>query len=585
MRPTIGRWHTRYRVAGAGGNGAARLESGVRERVAESYAAAVEQVFGEDPAVYVLRSVRTELTVVNPSASDERAIAQAWGERTCAAVVRTVLRHGDDASQVMRFDNTAAFIAQWIADLLDGVAWERWYYGAFRPYRGMRVEDAIRAVLLEHREHLAAILRRLAKTKRLPMLLPVLSPDSVRELWQVAVRGEARDEATSEQFRLFVRAAIEVVSALEIWSGEPRAVAEIFAAYEATAPHAPDWKQPRALAEAVFAVVAFLERRGFVRIERTALTAPRWREVVEALEWLDREWLASAIEAWLREEPAPVPAAARPATPTALQQRIVSVLRRLVENGTATLPDRGKYATPRNAFALFAALASEEPLLAEHPAAPAAIESFLKTLEFAQVTATVAPRSTERTLIESAFAGVFVLSRALLETRLTQLANVFGLPVPSLLLALAAEWGADARDAGIVHWSGSDGEVEPLDPALCERLREEVVQLMHDRAAFAPSLAPDENDTEPPLAAIARHLVRLWAHWLPGLGQSSVPWLLQQFILRRGVLRVNGGELAISLAPAPLDVVLEMAGYLAPIASVPWLGDRRVTFAIDRSLA
>jgi hypothetical protein len=111
-----------------------------------------------------------------------------------------------------------------------------------------------------------------------------------------------------------------------------------------------------------------------------------------------------------------------------------------------------------------------------------------------------------------------------------------------------------------------------------ELLRGEVLRLMRDRAAFAPSLMPGENDT------IAASVLRLWAHWLPGIAQSSDAFLLRQFLPRRGVVRANDKTVAVSLAPAPLDVVLEMAGYLAPIVAVPWLGDRRMTFAVDRSL-
>ncbi len=102
---------------------------------------------------------------------------------------------------------------------------------------------------------------------------------------------------------------------------------------------------------------------------------------------------------------------------------------------------------------------------------------------------------------------------------------------------------------------------------------------MRDRAAFAPSLEPAED------ASIATCLLKLWTHWLPRLSQSSSEWVLEQFILRRGVLRVSDGAIDVALAPMPLDIILEMAGYLSPITAVPWLGDRRVTFTIDRSLA
>jgi len=41
-------------------------------------------------------------------------------------------------------------------------------------------------------------------------------------------------------------------------------------------------------------------------------------------------------------------------------------------------------------------------------------------------------------------------------------------------------------------------------------------------------------------------------------------------------------EIFVHLEPAPLDVVLEMAGYLATIERVAWLGDRSVRFSLLR---
>ena len=570
MRPTIGRWHTRYRVAGGAGTGAVRLENGVRERVAESYAAALEQVFGDDPAVYVLRRVQTELTVVNPSMADEPAIARVWGHRACAEVVRTVMRHGDDASLVMRFDDTAAFVAQWIADLLDGVAWDRWYYGAFAAYRGLSVEEAIRRALIDYRLHLPAILRRVP----VPLLLSRLPPDVAREVWQVAVRGETRDEVVSgEQFRLFVRTAFEIADALDAWIVERPVLDEVLTAYRATSPVLPDWKQPRALAEAVFAVLAFLERRAFVRIVSFSALP------LASLEWLDVEWLSASLEAWARGTSPEVIASRTPAL-TALQQRILFVLRSLVP--TIALPD-GLTFTERNALAVFAALAAAEPLLAAHAATAAPmIERVLADVSGGaagfsppEAGGLKARRSTSTQTITSAYAGIFLLTRAILEARVAQLAEAYGIHVPTLLRQLANEWACDPEDAGVIFWSGSEKEEEIQS----EALRQEVLRFMRDRAAFAPSLDPADD------ASIATCLVRLWTAWLPRLGHSSVEWVLGQFILRRGVIRVDEDAIEVALAPAPLDVVLEMAGYLAPIAGVPWLGDRRVAFVIDRSLA
>jgi hypothetical protein len=571
---TIAHWRTRYRVA-AGGAAVERLERAVRERAAESYAAALEEVFGADPAVYVLRRVETELTLVN--AADEMSVARKWGERTCAAVVRTVMRHGDDPSLVMRFEDTSAYIAQWIADLLDGVAWERWYYSAFARYRSLSVDGAVRAVLLENREHLAAILRRLGVRRRLPALLSRVSRQSARELWHTAMPPEART-ASREELRVFVRTAFAIADALELWRDGIRPnEGNEFDAYCATSPRPSDWKETHALAEAVFAVMLFLQRRELVGVTGTVAPPARVQDAVATFEWFDRTWLSAAVEAWLRgaagaDEFTP----ARPPELTALQRRIVDVLQKLLASGAVTLPD-AEPASERNALALFGALATAEPLLAAHAAAPAAIDWVLQ-----QRTATSSASGTGARIarargesIESAFAGLFLLTRVVVETRLVQLADAYGENVADVLLGLAEEWECDVEDPGVLLWSGG----APRQPAHAPALHAEIVRLMRDRAAFAPSLMPDEA------ATTGVHLMRLWAHWLPGLGHSSAPWLLRQFILRGGVVTIDDAQIAVALRPAPLDVVLELAHYLDPISAVPWLGDRRVTFTIDRSLA
>lgn len=75
-------------------------------------------------------------------------------------------------------------------------------------------------------------------------------------------------------------------------------------------------------------------------------------------------------------------------------------------------------------------------------------------------------------------------------------------------------------------------------------------------------------------------LLRGWAHWLPGVAGSSALFLLQRSVRRGGSVRISEQRIDVELAPAPLDVVLQMAGYLAPIGQVEWLGGRSVVFTL-----
>jgi hypothetical protein len=87
-----------------------------------------------------------------------------------------------------------------------------------------------------------------------------------------------------------------------------------------------------------------------------------------------------------------------------------------------------------------------------------------------------------------------------------------------------------------------------------------------------------DSDLTTGLLAIA--LLRMWARWLPQLADSSAPYLLRNFIHRAGRVQVSPGVISVAMEPRPLDVVLEMAGYLADLERVPWLGDRSLRFEI-----
>src|SRR5688572_27229039 len=120
MQPYIGRWHCRYRLSGHQPDAAVaagRLERAVRSRSLDTYADAVDQIFDHASTVCVVRHVRQRMTLSASMQQDELTLARTWGERTCAAVVRTIAAHGDDASHVARFADTADYVAHFLADL------------------------------------------------------------------------------------------------------------------------------------------------------------------------------------------------------------------------------------------------------------------------------------------------------------------------------------------------------------------------------------------------------------------------------------------------------------------------------------
>jgi hypothetical protein len=202
----------------------------------------------------------------------------------------------------------------------------------------------------------------------------------------------------------------------------------------------------------------------------------------------------------------------------------------------------------------------------------------------------------------TAAGGLFLLTRALIDVRLHALVREAGVPFDGLKAALAA-WWLDLSapfDAGAALWMGATSSSEPLTlDASADGLRSleaALLDVLQDQRAF-DALPPDETiDPEPgafvapgmpgeirqAIARIGWMLLRAWSRWLPGVGQSQRPFLVRNCLRRGARLRVTTTAIAVELDPAPLDIVLEMAGYLRPIERVSWLDDRTITFSVRR---
>jgi hypothetical protein len=78
-------------------------------------------------------------------------------------------------------------------------------------------------------------------------------------------------------------------------------------------------------------------------------------------------------------------------------------------------------------------------------------------------------------------------------------------------------------------------------------------------------------------------LVKMWARWLRGFSTSSSAFLIDNFIRRPGRIYDQKDVIVIEFERRSLDVVIEMAGYLADLERVPWLPGKRIKFALRGS--
>ncbi len=210
--------------------------------------------------------------------------------------------------------------------------------------------------------------------------------------------------------------------------------------------------------------------------------------------------------------------------------------------------------------------------------------------------------------IQTACAGLFLLLRGVLGIRLSAACYAAGFAVPPLLAALAmrfaggAVWRNGALDPAIALFSGWEGTIPELRqawsavmPADHERFQFALFQIMqsqripnYDEEPRADALASltagalELPETDPAVARTACCVLRAWARWLRGFADSTVPFLLKNFIRRPGVLVWRDTHVTVRLAPSPFDIVLEMAGYFDPIPLTPGLVPVGVSFQRSR---
>lgn len=299
MVTRVGHVHIRYRVRN--GSSSAALAVPVLTRVARERLHKVcdqyfSETFEQDPTVYVIRNVTTRVAVVASSINLESQLAERWGQRLCASVVRAVAARNDDGNLV-RFENQAEFVAQFLSDLSKETAWEKWYYGAFRTYRQFSKRDAVVAICRDNQEWVWDIMCRLRRLRRFEPILLLLGHDGQHDLWQLC-GGRDRQEPSTDQFRLFVRTACALLDAMTWWKGTSPPEEALLEAYVRTQPPVPQWSTAETLADAVADVVRWLVRQDVVRaniIMDTEERALMIREASAHCEWLDGERLVHMV--------------------------------------------------------------------------------------------------------------------------------------------------------------------------------------------------------------------------------------------------------------------------------------------------
>ena len=570
MNGRVGELRCRYRLVGDRQPAAAttrRLDTLVRDEVAPALAAALERELGDDPAVYVLRHVTTAAAWHQAQIRSPAELGRHLGERLAGSVLHAIA-DPDDAANLIRFDDQAGYVAHFLADLLDGVAWDRWYYGAFAHLRTLGTAGAAGRVLHEHRDQLPAILADLRRRDQLERLLAVLDQQTMRLLWPHGAAAADRDRA-----RPLLEAAFRLADRLDLWAGQRPDPGPLLEAFLAGRPLPASWRDRADLTAAVADAVRLLAGRGHLRSLPGVLgdggKATLERALAE-LDWLDtgllRRELAELLMAGTDEDRG-LPNRST-GGPTARQRQLLLDLA-AVARGDGPRLDPDRLDSPANALRLLAALVAAFPRWSDDAIAGGLLGHLLAAADrlgrsrapglavdrlgcgdaagavltlppderapaapsFAVLARLGAPGAEAAALltgagrlawpagpaadgIQTGCAGTYLLLRAAMDVRLPTLAASVGYPdAGTVLLTLALRWAGpagssqDRADPGLGILGGHDGAV-PL-----QTLRQRWAATPPERhhrwqetllAALGQPTPPDPAEHEEALAAL-RH--------------------------------------------------------------------------------
>jgi hypothetical protein len=263
MDGRIGRLHCRYQVISTKNVASAltaRLDSLVQERMAETVTEALDQVLGDDQTVYVLRQVQSRMALHVDSSATDGQLARRWGEHLAGAVLRGIAGDSNDSTNLIRFIDQADYVAHFVADLLQGRAWDCWFYGSFGGLRSRSMRDALRHVLLDNRDHLPAILSYLQRYGTLDRLLADLDIGTLRLLWSDGLGAYIHPDP--ETIRPLFAHALRLMDRVNLWTRRSASHEALFHSYLAHRPAPADWGDRRGLTVAFLDIVRFLAHQG-----------------------------------------------------------------------------------------------------------------------------------------------------------------------------------------------------------------------------------------------------------------------------------------------------------------------------------
>ncbi|WP_028066663.1 hypothetical protein [Solirubrobacter soli] len=523
-----------------------RLDRVLEGRLGDELAAALVPLDETDPgAVWVVRQLRAD-AVVSAAEDDLDQLARQWGAQLARGIVETIL--AGPGGNVVRFPSRAAYVAAFAAALAEGRA-DSWVFGPLEGLRLLAPARALHAAAERSGVPVTEALAELARLRRVDAVLAASPSGHVAALWEACVAEAGPRSVAAELFERVVAAAPPIpADTTRVLTPAARAI-RLFATVVPALGAGPE----------VVAAVARL-----IVAPSAALRAPRElpSEAADA-------FAASATSAQAVEEPPGEVSSRRRPTDAAASVFVAAGAPAFLVTPSLEAVGLADVAGPVRALVLARLLgrpvdaaiqlAAGDPLEPDVVDGPALIATVTAALaaddrldgRWLEPITVTRPDGRVVALVRDPVTDTWLAGAVLAPGRRP--------PWPALLEA-AAQPFADAPAIVSPELAAPECGTALARPRPPD-----------DDVAW---LAPGDDD-ELALGLAARAALRHLARRLPGFDRSSMGYLVERVLPPGGAVTVTDVAIRVELNPAPLGVVLVMAGLDTLAYRVPWL-DRDV---------
>lgn len=150
----------------------------------------------ENDSFIFIKNINVDFRV-NLSKMDDRAIASLWADLIDSKIKDKIIGIGIEKTENLEdsglalFPNKASFYTYFIRDIIDGVAWEKWYYKEFQSLQSLDKQEIFKLIFKQAQEFSHNVLVLLSEIKSLEKFLQSLAEENAKEIYLKHLRESA----------------------------------------------------------------------------------------------------------------------------------------------------------------------------------------------------------------------------------------------------------------------------------------------------------------------------------------------------------------------------------------------------------